>query len=1584
MIRKYEGARQGGTIVTSSCGQGDTCPSHPTPGKRALTSSCGRGSHTTPGGTTVTSSSVFAKIAFALLLFAPLAPAQTVELPPYGEVTLIDEIDCSSDGLTHRFTDSPAGGSYVTNILGSACRAMSTLTNEATYISYRLGEGKGLQANGHYVVTVEYPEDAPRTMIVVNSGNETSQGFHTGLAVGDALYANYTGHHCESLDLPLAGQWECWTMYMRLHNRTPVNGMVRGNARPRPLLPADGFTVAMAQFTSTNAPFSSGIAVRRIQLYEVADPDILPVALRMPPRSLPRRRVFWREEMADDVIGNDETAPDDLGVAPALDWYRHKARTARFLGFNTYTKDLLEFGACQHWDPRPYGGNNWVHYDSVLFGLWSQIVDVMGAAGLDILPYYEYSGSKGNNGLGFQRRCLPLTRDDYYTHIKWIESANADITDPDTYADFKKMLDLTIINMQDKARFVGAWLRPRSQLPVGFGDATRARFAAEANGGVSVTRNQLKSNTTLYNSYLAWWHLKRRDFLSAMRDYLRDEGIEEAQVLFTGCAAEPGVGFPDWTSRFVTERPDLWQPIFTAIGDPGRVLLTPQQVVQQNLYQNGLVSPGLNWAPWEVHHANPADDPSNYQSLEGVMLTHAFNRRYTVLDPASMDMYRTRNGLAMVRHYGLNEDMLYDAFNKPKLGYSVVDIERAGRACMEAEVLAVANGDPTMIGYLVGSNFVRGWPAVVREFNANFLALPALPSQSLDSATDNPAIVVRQIVTDEHGTYLMVINPTTVAHSGVAVQVPGGVTSLEALVSGDTIATPGGVLTLDLLPHQLVSFGIGTANDVEIAPEDIPEPELLREATWVPTVGGNLYDWVASENWTGDFGHPRAAGDIANINNSIAGNQTIRLRSDITLGRLNLGDASENNHTFTLGNAAGENFTLTFDSGEPAVPALLQLGSSGKSSNTLNVPIELQSDLTIDFAGIDADNYNSVTLNSPVALGNHTIEFVNGIYGQQHVSISSGSSFTGDDGRIVNNSSSVVWVSGNQNFGGTLIANGRATGSNKGTFTFTYGGFTNAAELVINGYLTGSDSVQGASIQIGQNSPTGNNPGQLLPRHRITFNGGQMVRWSLYTNPGDANDWQKGLEWAEDEVDYWNFNSGYNYVKITAPANTPGTRLRIKTLARSAGASVYFFGANDPRQNFMAENIEVFLKGASGAANTTTRSIIPWIGVHTIGGYANPDGFATYDAGTGIRALDSATEYAASLSAGADHNVSVNNPALSSDATVNSLRYTGYGGNIGAGRTLTITSGGIFFTGNGTIGQKGNDNAGTLDFGQAEACVSVHANNTAIIGAAIRGSGGFSKIQTGTLTLTGDNNDLSGPVHVGGGRLRVGDGAISGSLGSGDVHIHNGAVLQVSSAAAFSETASLHLLSYGPYHGKVEIDAGFNVSAARLYVAGRGQAAGTYGGAASDAQYKLPQYFEGSGILTVTEDSHDGVDPGQTSYSDWAATIAWQGADSAPDADPDGDGLTNYGEFIAGTDPLDPASVLRFTGIAPETGGYELRWASEAGREYVLEAAEALAGPWIPVQTGIAATPPENSLLLPVDPDAVPSTFYRIVITDEK
>ncbi len=739
-----------------------------------------------------------------------------VELAPYGTLSLVDEVDLGAVDPGHLFTPDGKNVPEIEEILGRKCRVLPKTEGESTHFTVRMGQGKLLRPGAAYVLVVEYPEDAPRSMTVLNTGNESSIGFHTGLALGDAFHPKYVDNRSESLDVPLSGRWENWSQLFYLHNRFPGRGLVRGSDRARNLNPEDGFDVTIAQFSAKNIPVSLGAAVGSIKLYEVLDEEKLAMPLNLPPSSLPHRSIFWREEMSDGVFGGKD--PADRGIDSPIEWYRHKAELMRFLGINTFAKDLLEFGAVQHWDPTEYGGNKWAFFNFEMKDLWGEIVELMGGYGFDVLPYYEYAGSKGSDGLGKQRRAKPLTRDDAFTHIKWIESSNADITDPDTIADFKKMLDLTIVKFKDKADFRGAWLRPRSQLPVGFGKATLDRFSKEANEGKAITRDDIRKDKDLYARYIRWWEGKRREFFVAVRDYLREKGVEDAIVLFTGEASEPGPGFGSWDSPFVTDSPEKWQSVLASkehLNDKGekRDIITPAEIVKQGMYRKGLTSPGLSWGGWEGHHANPADDPGNYQDTPGVLISHAFNRSYTVTSPETMDLFRSPAGLAMMRHYSLNENMMADKADQPKLGYFVANFERAGPYCMQAEALAMANGDPTMLGYLSPANYGRGFPEYVRDFNANFLALPAMPSKRLAGACDNPDITVREIQTPSNGTYLAIVNTGNSSHAAVEIRIPAAsAQTVTALASGEKVQENKGVLKLDLRPCQLLSLHIAPKN----------------------------------------------------------------------------------------------------------------------------------------------------------------------------------------------------------------------------------------------------------------------------------------------------------------------------------------------------------------------------------------------------------------------------------------------------------------------------------------------------------------------------------------------------------------------------------------------------------------------------------------------------------------------------------------------------------------------------------------------------------------------------------------------------
>ena len=627
------------------------------------------------------------------------------------------------------------------------------------------------------------------------------------------------------------------------------------------------------------------------------------------------------------------------------------------------------------------------------------------------------------------------------------------------------------------------------------------------------------------------------------------------------------------------------------------------------------------------------------------------------------------------------------------------------------------------------------------------------------------------------------------------------------------------------------------------------------DALWNISAGIN-FDWNVATNWLPNTTFPNGAGQAAALTNDFLSTQTIRLRQSITVGSLFLGDGIASNlFNTTIANNGNETFTLTFDSGAAGVPARVALSQTGTASSYLSVPMALASDLLLDLTGTDTTNRQNLILKGTMAMNGHRVIVTNGVYTQGQLTFDSASEFTGE-GEIINNSRSTLGIDGKKAFSGRLVANGKATGSNTSTFNFTNGGFTNAIEIVVNGCVSNSNTREGGGLNSGNGSYAESNPGQRFTRHRITMNAGYLVANGQPAKVGTASDWQRGLEWVRDEVAVLDIKSGFNYIAVNRGTNTAGTAFDVWTLLRSRGASVYLFNRPATERMFRAGNASAYLVGAGGAAGSPSMSIVPWMGVYDGGGFVSPFGFATYEATTGFRALDETTEYTNSITAGARYNVSVSAVTLTADATVNALRFTGGSSNIGAGKTLTVASGGIFFNGSGTLGASGSAAAGTIGFGAAEGALSVHAVNASVIGARLIGSGGLSKIQSGTLTFTGANA-YSGDTHVGGGMLRVGDGTSGSTLGSGNVEVHAGATLRISCANAVIDTATMSLHNTGPdfYFGRVLLDEGIDETVKFLYLGVKPMPAGTYGSSASAAENRSDVHFLGSGVLTVTGDA---------------------------------------------------------------------------------------------------------------------------------
>lgn len=94
--------------------------------------------------------------------------------------------------------------------------------------------------------------------------------------------------------------------------------------------------------------------------------------------------------------------------------------------------------------------------------------------------------------------------------------------------------------------------------------------------------------------------------------------------------------------------------------------------------------------------------------------------------------------------------------------------------------------------------------------------------------------------------------------------------------------------------------------------------------------------------------------------------------------------------------------------------------------------------------------------------------------------------------------------------------------------------------------------------------------------------------------------------------------------------------------------------------------------------------------------------------------------------------------------------------------------------------------------------------------------------------------------------------------------------------------------------------------------------------------------------------------------------------------DSDGDGLSNLAEFIAGTNPTNASSALRFVSIRhSDPGRIDLQWSSVINKTYtILWSADPASGYDI-LMSGLPASPPVNSFQ---DPYLFPVGFYRILV----
>ena len=413
--------------------------------------------------------------------------------------------------------------------------------------------------------------------------------------------------------------------------------------------------------------------------------------------------------------------------------------------------------------------------------------------------------------------------------------------------------------------------------------------------------------------------------------------------------------------------------------------------------------------------------------------------------------------------------------------------------------------------------------------------------------------------------------------------------------------------------------------------------------------------------------------------------------------------------------------------------------------------------------------------------------------------------------------------------------------------------------------------------------------------------------------------------------------------------------------------------------------------GEEDGVPSPCRSVVPWMAVSS-SLTSNGSGvfsFASFDEES--RLVRPAAEAVPLADATPGANVLADRKALllSADATVNSLVlwnatswYTDTTKIVGEGRTLTVSSGGVFLGGTeasgSVIGLPGDSRNGTVVLGGAERPAYVWAcggtgGTPNQIWSEVKAPGGFVSAFTGCLLLGGDQTGIAGEIAVNAGTLVLGTDDEACVLESGvPVRIFANAAVRLVRADTLAGNEILFDGAAGSF-GRVELPDGLLARCAGVRVRDDPESPGwtalpdgLYTGDAGVAARLccafVPDLLSGEGVLCVGPSTPVPEKTWTTPVPvphEWLDGFSEGLAGSGGDYEAFGNAAAANGEndvwqcYVAGLDPTSPTNRFLAT-IEMTDGRPEVKWTpdlNEGGRKavrvYTVEGSPTPAqGPW--------------------------------------
>lgn len=130
-------------------------------------------------------------------------------------------------------------------------------------------------------------------------------------------------------------------------------------------------------------------------------------------------------------------------------------------------------------------------------------------------------------------------------------------------------------------------------------------------------------------------------------------------------------------------------------------------------------------------------------------------------------------------------------------------------------------------------------------------------------------------------------------------------------------------------------------------------------------------------------------------------------------------------------------------------------------------------------------------------------------------------------------------------------------------------------------------------------------------------------------------------------------------------------------------------------------------------------------------------------------------------------------------------------------------------------------------------------------------------------------------------------------------------------------------------------------------------------------------------VIVLGDTDHDGIP------DDWESGYGLSPTNNSDaNIDSDGDTMSNRAEYIAGTDPTDSTSYLKFEQMTGIGGSGRVSFVAQANRTYTVQYKDELAGEWVTLADVVARS--TNHLETVVDPGPLTNRFYRLVTPQTK